>query len=204
MLSMSRFNPSRACPSLPYAWASALAVALVLSGCRANPDRMERRTARPARTWASIETTLSRARGGDPEATDEQRPGGSEIPTVVVSPSVRPAAVPVGALAALTVVAPGSPPRPVEVPWASASATEAAEDSSTEDARPVPIAGRLKAVTPKDATGFPAGLRPGPCCARYAKQCAEFVASSKIEGTLASRAVAAQRLRAMPFGKSAP
>jgi hypothetical protein len=171
------------------------------------------RTARPARIWSSTRTTLSLVHSSGPQNESENEPGGvsPEIPTVRVSTStpttnatseVTSAARKPVPLAESAV----SPPRPVEVPWTSGAETAAAsstEDETDDEARPVRIPGRLRDVAPQDPSRFPAGLRPGPCCLRNPKQCAEFVAASKIEGTLASRAVASAKLRATPFGKPA-
>jgi hypothetical protein len=171
---------------------------------------------RPARIWTSTRTTLSLVHSNGPnnENADESEPGGisPEIPTVRVStaiptststPEVTSAAPKPVPLAESAV----SPPRPVEVPWTSAAETAAAsstEDEADDEARPTRIPGRLRDVTPRDPSGLPAGSRPSPCCLRNPKQCAEFIASSKIEGTIASRAVASAKLRAAPFGKPSP
>jgi hypothetical protein len=120
-----------------------------------------------------------------------------------------PARVPVAPKPVALVEAADAPPRPVEVPWAAApepqslAATAATTDDGADEETELParLPGRVRTLAAGAQLGSGSGFHPGPCCLRNPQRCAEFVASTKIEGTLASRAVQSLKLRAAPFGK---
>jgi hypothetical protein len=156
-----------------------------------------------ARTWKSPEVSVSHLHSVSAESACIL----SELPieatpAPIHASNVVPAAVPSNTAAEV----PAGPPRPIEIPWSAGGdgvADSVDEGSDPEGSRPVRLPGRVRTLAPKGDSPYPDGVRPGPCCALHPKQCAEFMASAKIDGTLASRAVESMRLRAMPFGKPA-
>jgi hypothetical protein len=193
---------------------AAAAVATLLAGCsvadlRGNGQAASRSTAHGARVWVDPETRVSWSGSRATETGFDREKGLSETPVEVVAnhvhvdPIVR--AEPERVHSDTT---PVSPPRPVEVPW-SGSTERAAADLENDDSdsdgtaspRPTLLPGRVHDVTLPGESPYPDGVQPGPCCLRFPKKCAEFMASAKVEGTLASRAVDSLRLRATPFGK---
>jgi hypothetical protein len=199
-----------------FEWTVGLALAVTVAGCSVGDVTRESSAPlrpRTARMWSITETTLSDSHEGTTEEKGARSLSEIPLPEIQVPPQAPQTAPSSGAPAPNAEVTQvetlAGDPRPIKVPWPGAPEATAADDTSDDDsdgvaARPALLPGRVRAVAPRSASMFPEGLAPGPCCVRHLKECAEFAAAAKVEGTLASRRVESMQLRAHPFGKAAP
>jgi hypothetical protein len=183
-----------------FEWTASVAFAAALAACSVGDVTRESSAPlrpRPARVWLRTETTLADSY----EGATEEKCNLTEIalPEIQVPPQAHMApsnGSPAPKAEVTQVESPGDP-RPVKVPWPGTPEATSPDDTSDDDsdgvtARPVPLPGRVRVAA------------PSPCCLRHPKECREFAAAAKIEGTLASRRVESMQLRAHPFGKAGP